>query len=164
MWSNAKWRGVAVISDGIKKLALSPIFENIDAGLEIFKEWINLIGDYDKEDYIKIGLIKGIDKNNPTFCRVAFSANRDLAMRSGKKIVMAPCRSHTMEARNDDNVKMFEKMYSKIKSFVIFPSETILGTAKLYPELAITKTSIEICDAWAFRPTWRHYEKLILHA
>jgi hypothetical protein len=39
-------------------------------------------------------------------------------------------------------------MYSRIKSFVIFPSEAINGTVNLHPELTIRKASIEICDAW----------------
>lgn len=148
LWDDAKWRGVAVLSDGVQNLALSPIFENIDAGMEIFKEWIDLIGNHDKEDYVRVGLIKGIDKNNPTYYRVVFSANQELSIHAGKKIVMAHCRSHTMEAKNDSNVKMFEKMYSRIKSFVIFPSEAINGTVNLHPELTIRKASIEICDAW----------------
>lgn len=148
LWESAKWRGVAVLSDGEKNLALSPIFENIDAGKEIFKEWITLFGDYDKEDYIRVGLIKGIDKNNPTYYRVVFSANQELSIRTGKKIIMAHCRSHTMEAKNNSNVKMFENMYSQIKSFDIFPSEAINGMVNFHPELIIHKTSIEICDAW----------------
>lgn len=148
LWDDAKWRGAVVLSDGVKNLALSPIFENINAGMDIFKEWINLIGVQDKEDYVRVGLIKGIDKNNPTCYRVVFSANRELSIRSGNKVVMAPCRFHTMEAQNDNNVMIFEKMYRQIKSFVIFPSEVINGTVKLHPELTIHKTSIEICDAW----------------
>ncbi len=148
LWDDAKWRGVVVLFDGVKNLALSPIFENIDAGMDIFKEWLNLIDDQDKEDYVRVGLIKGIDKNNPTYYRVVFSANRELSIRSGNKIVMAPCRSHTMEAQNDSNVKIFEKMYSQVKLFVIFPSEVINGAVKLHPELTIHKTSIDICDAW----------------
>ena len=148
LWDNAKWKGAALIYDGVKKLALSPVFENIGAGTEIFKEWINLIGDNDKDDYIKIGLIKGIKKNNPTHYRVVFSANRELAINSGKKIFMLPCRSHTMEAKSDANLKMFEKMYRQIGEFFIFPSEVINGAVKIHPELSIRKSSIEICDAW----------------
>ena len=117
LWDTAKWRGVAVLYDGSTNLALSPLFENIDAGIEIFREWILKVGTTDEKDYIKIGIIKGIDNKHPQYYRVVFSANRELALESGSRIIMAPCRSHTMEAKNSDNVNLFTEIFKRVLYF-----------------------------------------------
>lgn len=148
LWDEAEWRGAAFLSDRVTKLSFSPVFENVDAGIEIFKEWIETVGNEDHENYVKIAIIKGIDQDNSTYYRVVFSANPELSIHKGNKIVTTLCRSHTMEAKSDDNIKMFEEMYSRLKTFDIFPSGILNGQVKFHTEYAIRKTEIEICDAW----------------
>lgn len=149
LWDIAKWRAVAFLSDYSSHLALTPAFENIEAGKRIFEQWIETVGHEDKEDYIKIGIIKGINKEHPFYYRVVFSPNIDAFIDKNQSVlVFQQCRFHTMEATTDQNLKIFEDGLKKIKHFRIFPSGIQNGKFTPIDSFFIEKDNVEIKEAW----------------
>ena len=149
LWDKAIWRGVA-FSDNGSNLVLSPIFENIDAGKQIFEQWIETVGHKDEIDYIKIGIIKGIDRENPFYYRVVFGPNIDsLIEKEHPTMIFHHCRSHTMETTTDQNIKIFEDGLKRTGCFTIFP--TGISNGRVFPvnSLYIKKSNVEIMEAWA---------------
>jgi len=77
LWNDAKWRGVGVIASPTNEFVpLSGLlFENDSCAQQIFANWRNRFGNYDADDEIQIGIIKGIDKRNPCHYRVIITSN-----------------------------------------------------------------------------------------
>ncbi len=120
LWDNAKWKGLFVLSD--QNFQYPPfiglVFEN-RKGIDIFNKWKAEF----KVDKIVIGIITGIDKNNPNWYRVIIGEDVHSSFASDKTIsvVNQMCRLHTMEAKNDENIKLLKKAIRKQKKFNLIP-------------------------------------------
>ncbi|WOO35806.1 hypothetical protein R2R35_18675 [Anaerocolumna sp. AGMB13020] len=121
LWDKAKWKGLFVLSDekfdNIPLVGL--VFEEIE-GYDIFRKWI----EESKTDKISIGIITGIDKNNPYWYRIIIGdstidtyANKD----DDLTIINQICRLHTMQAKNDFNLKLLKQAVAKHKTYKFQP-------------------------------------------
>ncbi len=60
LWDQAKWRSFGIFVDS-SGLTIFIGYENIEAGKNIFDNWIKRYGKEDKNEHIKITIIKGVD-------------------------------------------------------------------------------------------------------
>jgi len=56
------------------------MFEDIEAGVKIFRGWRRLIGEVDRDEWIGLTLITGIDRHHPAHYRLAISVNEQSLM------------------------------------------------------------------------------------
>ncbi|HOV27940.1 MAG TPA: hypothetical protein PK566_16480 [Pseudobacteroides sp.] len=155
LWDKAKWKGMMfALSLDYRPPILAPVFTDINAGIAIFKEWISLVGKADEKDIIRVGLIKGINKNFPHHYKAIFTANTNVLLPSGKaKYISIPSRFRTMEAENNKNLTGFENVIKVINAewkYYLVPAYINPNTKQ--PELlynySILKKTIEIKNCW----------------
>lgn len=117
LWDKAKWRGLCVCPDldFIYPPFVSLVFEN-EAGIDIFKKW----EEEDKINKVKIGIITGINKNNPYWYRVIIGADFDNLNKENInecRIFNYMSRLHNMEAKNNNTITLLKRAIQKHKKF-----------------------------------------------
>lgn len=112
-WDNAKWSGIGFIYDrNTESLpVLTLLFKDIEEGKKIIREWKSNIGQGKSE--IEIQIIKGINKNHPTWYRVCVAPVVPMADRYDGRYVSIMCRKHTMTPNDTRNLDAFEQIYSR---------------------------------------------------
>lgn len=157
LWEKAKWRGVFFLTapGHVYLPVFSPLFMDFNSGIRIFREWIEDFGKIDHEDNICIGIIKGIDKNNPYWYRVIIGSNSTKNLKKSKEsiqLVNHINRLHTMEAQTSENLERFIIELKNSSQFIFVPSTMDLskGQPVIESSCMITKnsSSIIIKDAW----------------
>ncbi len=145
LWDKAKWEGLSFLTD--RDLEDPPIVGLVfgkKEGLDIFRKWKA----ESKIDKITIGIITGIDKNNPYWYRVVIGENilgKNPAKESELTIINYINRLHTMEAKNDFNINLLKQATAKHKTFRFIPIlKEDLKSQRLRYEYAFTKKSESI--------------------
>ncbi|WP_075604137.1 hypothetical protein [Saccharicrinis aurantiacus] len=149
-WDQAKWKGFGPFYAPHIGFGIFLAFENGIAGKSIFDEWIKRYGKEDINDIIKITIVKGVNKNNPYWYKVHISANvHTQSLKSRERYMSVAARFHQMTPNNSENMQKIEQMVSLKKKFLFCPAE-IANNGKIEPyfDRAITKSSIEIRNAW----------------
>jgi hypothetical protein len=109
LWDRAKWKGMLFPTPHEPNVPpiLAPVFSDKTSGIAIFKAWISAFGDLDSENKISCCLIKGVDKDNPTFYKFAFSPNMNKAYLSNAKYQLAPNRFRLIESKDNKPLNCF---------------------------------------------------------
>ena len=119
------------------------IFSIYLEGKKIIREWKSNIGQGKSE--IEIQIIKGINKNHPTWYRVCVAPVVLMADRYDGRYVSIMCRKHTMTPNDTRNLDAFEQIYSRF-------GKCHIVTALISNDVNQLKESIElkviIKDAW----------------
>jgi len=153
LWDKAKWKGMMYLFSPKPNVPpiLAPIFSDKSACIAIFKKWLSDFGSLDSENKISCCLIKGIDKDNPTFYKFAFSPNLNKAYSSETQFQIIPNRFRLMESRDNgplncflDKIKTIGNRYFLIPA--VMQSET--SEPEILYEYAIRKCHLEIKNAW----------------
>lgn len=155
LWNRAKWQGVLYGSSmGDESPIMALLFTNKDAAIEIFKEWISLVGFQDKKDIIQVGFIKGINEMNPCHYKAIISPNVDALVRVGKsKLISIPTRFLPVQVDNDFNLKNFEikikQMHPKCQ-YYLMPAylDNATGEPVILEEYRILKKNIIFKMEW----------------
>jgi hypothetical protein len=150
-WNDAIWKGVGLIMDrtmqSVPVLAL--FFRNITEGKKIIKEW------KEKQDAgkpgIEVQIIKGINKNHPTWYRVCIAPEIPSGdIKVGRYMAMM-CRKHTMTPNNTFNVDALEHLYLRFGSCLLtalaIDDNNRISMPDSFDE-AIELKRIIIQDAW----------------
>lgn len=149
LWDKAEWSGTGTFFDPSSGfLGLMIFYKDIDTGKKIFDNWIERFGRVDSKESIKIDIIKGINKNNPSHYKVHITSKLDANVGKTNLFVIAS-RFNTMTPDDLTNINNFEKFYNQVKRFVILPVKFDTGK-QLEPlfDKAIMKTEISIKYAW----------------
>lgn len=154
LWDQAKWKGVMFLhaSDPNTPPILAPLFSNIEYGALIFHKWIEEIGKNDNENKIKVGIIKGIDKNNPFHYKIIFTEDIAQTLPDLEKgYFILPSRIHIMEPNNNTNLTNFIE-HIKMTNFNYYLAPAFFNPKvtnyDVQYENLIKKNKIEIKDAW----------------
>lgn len=149
LWDKAEWSGTGTFFDPSSGfLGLMIFYKDIDTGKKIFDNWIERFGRVDSKESIKIDIIKGINKNNPSHYKVHITSKLDTNVGKTNLFVVAS-RFNTMTPDDLTNINNFEKFYNQVKRFVILPVKFDMGKQPepLFDK-AIMKTEISIKYAW----------------
>lgn len=150
-WEGAKWSGVGFIFD--KWLREPPIlallFRNVQDGKNIVKEWKER--QTEGKLGIEIQIIKGINKNHPTWYRVCLAPEIPYADIKEGRYMVVMCRKHTMTPSNTSNIDNFEKMLPRfgrcrLMALAMDDNNQIVGPYNF--DEAIEVKSVTITDAW----------------
>ena len=122
LWNISGWRGIVYICIPNGPLGISFLFEN-EAGLNIFQEWLDNIGQFDKKDLIALRIIEGIDEKNPYSYRVSVGSSLNNSVKDvERRLFISKNRLHTMTPINDINLRNFKECFKNVKEFFICPS------------------------------------------
>ena len=158
LWDKAHWGGLGfAICPGdppIPELIL--LFENLEAGMKIFRGWRKRLGDVDRDEWIGLTLITGIDRHHTAHYRVAVSINEDYLARRVKPMerFVHVHRMQDMTPADSTNLDRFLHLYKKFGSYRLAPG-LLASTQSMPPyarELFIQKRRLRIVPAWQIGP------------
>ena len=120
LWERARWCGVLYMSDETSVTApvMGLMFENREAGLEIFSNWFSELGRVDEKKSLGLAIVRGIDEQNPHAYRMLIRGNLDAEAEAGKLLTFMQ-RIHRMDATTSANLDRFLKEYGIHKRFVL---------------------------------------------
>ncbi|MCK4842679.1 MAG: hypothetical protein KAT04_12485 [Methylococcales bacterium] len=152
LWDRTVWRGTgfAIYPNGTIELIF--LFEDENAALNIFSDLENELGNEDKNDRLKITIVKNINKHDLAHYRVCINENANF---NTSKTVQVIARRNTMTPLSSKNLDMFLSEFKKRKSYLL--SYAIVKDEKMIPistknRKTILKHHINVVDAWQVGP------------
>jgi tetratricopeptide (TPR) repeat protein len=123
LWKRAGWSGVSFMmyegADSPPILGL--IFVDKDAGAEIFKHWQEEIGKVDRQEKLRIVVVRGIDQAYPHAYNVIIGSE-PTAYAGEKNLVISAARVHRMDAETPENLNRFLSFYDGIGAVFLTPA------------------------------------------
>jgi hypothetical protein len=151
VWNQAGWCAVFYLFD--PSMAPYPVlglgFRNKDAAEKIFQGWRKDLGPEDKENKLRITILKGITRDNPAAYRVFVSTNVAPAEDSGSLVMMVG-RQHTMTPRTTENLDRFLPTVEQSGRYLLVPAhfKSEAEPPDVGLGLAILKDQLIVRDAW----------------
>lgn len=147
LWDKAKWKGFGVVVTQ-NSLYLYIGFQNGNFGKKIFENWIKRFGKEDKNEEIRISIIKGINISRPDDYRVHITKNIN-AGKISNGMYISNSRIHELNPQTSRNLDEIIKKYDSLKKYVIVPAQFDGKTQPIiYFESAIFKSNLIIKNAW----------------
>ena len=148
LWDEAKWVGFGFFSTSTN-FGIFLAFENEIAGKQIFDNWIEKYGQVDKNEEIKITIIKGIDRTNLSSYRVNISSNIDMKSQSEKQLFTFASRFHEMTPENSINLDNLVNGFNYFKKYQLCPAKfTVANRPEPFFAKSIVKTKLFVKNAW----------------
>jgi hypothetical protein len=151
LWDRASWRGTIFYLDPDKApyptLALG--FQDRAAAMQIFKGLINQLGEVDKDNKLRVIIVRGIRKDNPAAYRVVIGTNFDRA-EAGGRIVMMVTRNNVMEPATTESLVRFLSSIESAPEYLLAPAHYNgeSGRISIGFRLAIQKSGLVVRNAW----------------
>ena len=128
------------------------MFENEEAGRAVFEGWRERYGEVDREEAIRISIVRHLPNMHQAHYCVLISANEsstDEAL-DGRQLVTVPNYSMTMEPNDKVNLDNFLSRLSRFGYYYILPMFLNQSSKDAYHfarELAIRKKKLVVRDA-----------------
>jgi hypothetical protein len=155
LWDKARWRGLGfAIGPGTQPVPeLALMFENLEAGVKIFRGWNKRLGKVDLDEWICLTIITGTDKNHPAHYRVAISVNPNLLFQEGKQAAFV-VRMQDMTPSDSTNLDRFIGLFEKAGSYHLSLGQMVDRQMTPYngSEFSIEKRQLRIVPAWQIGP------------
>ncbi|MEQ8192768.1 MAG: hypothetical protein ABRQ39_32700, partial [Candidatus Eremiobacterota bacterium] len=148
LWNKAEWIGFGVFIDFNYDLDLILCFKDGNAGKSIFKNWIQRVGNDDRDELIRISIIKGVNKNYPHWYRVHITANISKMDLQETSFFQVTSKTHETNANNSENLDRIIGTYNIKKNYKLFPAQIIDGKMEPFFDLFISKRELNIVNAW----------------
>ena len=151
LWDRAQWRGTLFVGFHDAPPVLAIAFENGEAGEAIFRAWKEQWGETDKDDVLRVSIIKGVSKRKPAEYSVVIGPSFRHMVDNDKKVVMFVSRINRMSPNTSKNLDIFVSDYKKTGIFLIAPAQiSANGEILKMPsaQFAIAKRQLDIREAW----------------
>lgn len=150
LWNKAGWIGFGFIHHPYYGFGLFIAFKNGDVGRKIFSEWTSRFGKEDKQDQIKITLIRGISKSHPEWYRVVISSNENIWQLDQDVQFISTSRIHEMTPKTPENLLTLINIYETKKLYTLYPAKMNSDGSGIEPFLneGIQKKELYIKFAW----------------
>ena len=150
LWEKAKWKATAYVYQPGSNPIIALCFENLEAAKQIFKEWHSKIGQVDKDEQLRVSIITGIDKENPSSYNVVISTNPKLIAKSQRRYFIFVSRIKRMDPSDLRNLNLFLEQYKQTGRYAILPAHfvDIAGNPVPLFDLWIGKKELRVCPAW----------------
>lgn len=147
LWDNAQWKGFGFFIDNNFGLGITLCFKDLENAEKIFDGWLEKLSSVDKDEEIRISIIKGIDSDNPYWYRVHIC--KEIKKSDENLLFSSVSRFHTLEANHPANLNNLIQMYKSKNKFKLYPSD-VDGSGQIKPDFSrgIEKTSLIIKEAW----------------
>jgi hypothetical protein len=150
LWNKAKWKGFGFCLLPVPQEAVGIIiaYENFESGQKIFEKWINKFGLVDKNNNIRVAIIKGVDKNNPYWYRVHICKNIETIQTNS--YISSVSRVHEMNPQSAQNLEQIIEAFNLMKKYKLYPAKITKDGDIEEPLFShgILKTTLTIKNAW----------------
>ena len=148
LWDRANWRGT-LFAWPVRGLPMIGIgFDNEETGKVIFENWRKQLGDEDKNDVVRVAIIRGLSKSRPFQYAVVIGANVFHLKSFPESTFTLISRINRMSPRSDENLINFLQWFEQHKAFLLAPASLEYGPRELFPEFSIRKQQIAVRQAW----------------
>lgn len=157
LWNKAQWRGTVFLHPpgASAPPILAPLFANGDAASEIFREWAKELGPTDENDRLRIAIVRGVNRSNPSAYRIVIGINPEtIQMRTGAKFVVMLGRIQLMTPASDINLNQFLDAFQKRGKYLLAYAvgDPSPGTVTAITDNYIVKHRIHVRQAWQIGP------------
>ena len=153
LWDKAGWRATAFMCFKVTDINSPPIlgliFKDINAAREIFRDWKKVFGDVDINDELRVSVVLGISRANPTWYSLGVGTEVDGKIITHNTHVMSSTRVNTMQPTSSLNLERFIEAYKFQGRFVLAPADQKgENQPDILIEEGILKQKLEIRNAW----------------
>jgi hypothetical protein len=153
LWDRANWAGTFFMWPENSKYPpmLALMFKSADAGIEIFSHWQKELGKSDKQNRLRLTIIRGVSKKNVHAYRVVVGSNPEMSHAGDtSKLFFMVNRMNTMEPSSDRNLTAFLAQYDLAKAYFLAPAVLHEGSSEPEPILdkSILKRELNVRQAW----------------
>ncbi|WP_164467281.1 dsDNA nuclease domain-containing protein [Caulobacter flavus] len=150
LWDAAKWRGTMFgqYPDMPPILALG--YTNPQYGEQIFDGWKARWGEVDKNDDLRVAIITGLCRRNPSHYSIIIGPN-PLRQTNGRKLVTMLSRHQRMEPASLDNLNGFLERYYAYNAYFLTTAH-MSANPDFDPKLFIQKSNLVVRPAWQIGP------------
>lgn len=153
LWNQAGWSGMAFLwlPDDSRPAVLALFFENAQAAEQIFAQWRKELGNVDKEERLRVAIVRGISRKNPYAYRVVIGVNPLTAFsREDAKYVAMISRIQTMEPSSSHNLNGFLASYDKHGKYFLAHAILRSTSSEVEPvwRNCIEKRELYVREAW----------------
>jgi hypothetical protein len=153
LWEKAKWGGMAffMTKNGELPPTLALGFADAEAGAKIFAGWQKELGAEDKQERLRITIIRGISRANPHRYRAVIGTNLLKAGLKKQNIhFLLLCRTLVMDPQSDLNLSKFLEQYRRHGFYEL--CHAVMPSAGAPPDPVRTpkfiKRELTVRDAW----------------
>jgi hypothetical protein len=152
LWDKAGWRGAGFI--GHQESCLPPflafVFEDKDAGKNIFAAWQHDIGRHDQTGRLRITIITGFSRKNPAHYRLLVGPNIEWEVLAQASHFAMVSRIQTMTPATSENLDRFLSHYRRAGSYYLVPGHVEPGRTlpSIAEHLAILTSHLNVRPAW----------------
>jgi hypothetical protein len=148
LWDRTVWRGTGYALYPNGDIELTLLYEDGQAAEAIFADLENEIGNEDREDRLRISIIRNIDRKKPAHYRVCISENFSF---DSNKTVQVIARINTITPSTPENLDRFLSAFDERKSYMlsysVVKNERIIENSSAKKK-SIRKFDINVLEAW----------------
>lgn len=157
LWSAAKWKETAFLvgPDFERPPGIGLMFENLDKGSEILKQWREILGSSDPKNLLRVSIIEGEHpKKGLKGYTVFFSTNAENTT-TNTEYVAAGCKWKFKDTGgNNEKLDWFKESFKRHKKYFIVALPTnVSGSIGTYLETRLDKNSVNLLTFPEIKPT-----------
>lgn len=156
LWEAAVWRGVAVGIYENFPPGLLLLFENEKPARQIFENWRKELGQKDDKGILRISLVTGIDRSQPSSYVLVVSTDVDKAIKDPQPFEQAiiVSRAKRMDQADPKNLEMFLRAHDAYRCYFLAPAilqkdgqpPTVINDLPLFKQGLIVREAWQIGD------------------
>ena len=148
LWDVTKWEATGYMAYSSQPPCILLLFRDREQGLNIFRDLVKQLTNKDKNDRLRVSVLRNIDRDNPAHYRIVLSENIQTGIKAS--VFIMPARIKTMQPNDSLSWIQFKDAYNEHGSFQLVPA--FINKEVPYPDvelsLAISKKQIIIKNAW----------------
>ncbi|MDP3066534.1 MAG: hypothetical protein Q8N08_07335 [Methanobacteriaceae archaeon] len=155
IWDDAGWEGIAYLVHPEQPPVVALMFTNEDKAKAIFSNWMSLFGKEDKDDVMRVSVIRGFSKVNPLWYKFIVSRNLSNPEEFKGKHILNVGRTHTMTPQSLNNLNGFIESFNRWNFYLLAPSfikDKKTFPPKIFFDYGIIKNSFINKHAWEICP------------
>ena len=152
LWTQAGWKGVAYAHGAGSLPLIALMFNDGEAGKQIFERWRTRFGSEDKKEEIYFAIIRAIDAQHPHHYKALITSNWSGAALDEQRIFSLAAKFMTMPASSSKSFHEGLAAFRRAGAYVLVPATLQGGVPTLHPECGILKRRWVIKNAAEVSP------------
>lgn len=150
LWAAANWVATCFVGLPDHPPIIGLVFENKSAATKIFESWQQELSSVDKDELLRLTILRGVSNENPAHYRIVVGTNVDnYEFGQTPSSIISPCRAHTMEATTEQNLLGFLEAYETFGCYGVLMA---MSNGDEFPTLLemqpILKQQLNVKHAW----------------
>ena len=158
LWDRATWRSTQYLMthEGDYPPGIALVFEDKDAGRELFQHWRDRLGESDEHDRLRIAIIRGVDRSEPHAYRITIGTDLGafpMDSAGAPRFVNTPVRIRTESVLASEVLDRFVDTYERLGTYFLVPATPDAeGQLDIGWDLRLFKRKLFVRPAWEIGP------------